>query len=105
LCENKKYGLCPPKIAESGTQSLGHGLCWSGGLTPLTIMTPAKVHFLLAFTMIDQEIKLRLVQTGKKTNSLLFAKAQYCSMLRGQSQFMIYFRLYLELDLVCQTGI
>jgi hypothetical protein len=27
-----------------------------------------------------------------------------CSMLRGQSQFMIYFRLFLELDLVCQTG-
>jgi hypothetical protein len=29
-----------------------------------------------------------------------------CSMLRGQSQFMIviHFRLFLELDLVCQTG-
>jgi hypothetical protein len=27
-----------------------------------------------------------------------------CSMLRRQSQFMIYFRLFLELDLVCQTG-
>jgi hypothetical protein len=29
-----------------------------------------------------------------------------CSMLRGQLQFMviIYFRLYLKLDLVCQTG-
>jgi hypothetical protein len=27
-----------------------------------------------------------------------------CSMLRGQSQFMIYFRLLLELNLVCQTG-
>jgi hypothetical protein len=29
-----------------------------------------------------------------------------CSMLRGQSQFMvvIYFRLFLELNLVCQTG-
>jgi hypothetical protein len=29
-----------------------------------------------------------------------------CCMMRGQSQFMIviYFRLFLELDLVCQTG-
>jgi hypothetical protein len=26
-----------------------------------------------------------------------------CSMLREQSQFMIYFRLFLELNLVCQT--
>jgi hypothetical protein len=26
-----------------------------------------------------------------------------CFMLRGQSQFMIYFGLFLELDLVCQT--
>jgi hypothetical protein len=30
----------------------------------------------------------------------------FCSVLRGQSQIMlvIYFRLFLELDLVCQTG-
>jgi hypothetical protein len=27
-----------------------------------------------------------------------------CSMLREQSQFMIYFRLFLELNLVFQTG-
>jgi hypothetical protein len=27
----KKYGLLPPKIAEYNTQSLGHGLCGSGG--------------------------------------------------------------------------
>jgi hypothetical protein len=29
-----------------------------------------------------------------------------CSMLRGRSQLLvvIYFRLFLELDLVCQTG-
>jgi hypothetical protein len=26
------------------------------------------------------------------------------SMLRGQSQFMIYFTLFLEFVLVCQTG-
>jgi hypothetical protein len=29
--ERKKYGLLPPKIAESDTQSLGHGLCVYGG--------------------------------------------------------------------------
>jgi hypothetical protein len=29
--ERKKYGLLPPKIAESDTMSLGNGLCGSGG--------------------------------------------------------------------------
>jgi hypothetical protein len=29
--ERKKYGLLPPKIAESDHVSLGHGLCGSGG--------------------------------------------------------------------------
>jgi hypothetical protein len=29
--ECKKYGLLPPKIAESDAASLGHGLCRSGG--------------------------------------------------------------------------
>jgi hypothetical protein len=29
--ERKKYGLLPPKIAESDTLSLGYGLCGSGG--------------------------------------------------------------------------
>jgi hypothetical protein len=47
----KKYGLLPPKIAESDSQSLGHGICGSGG--PLTIRTPFKTHSLLALTMID----------------------------------------------------
>jgi hypothetical protein len=28
---SKKYGLLPPKIAESDTVSLGHGMCGSGG--------------------------------------------------------------------------
>jgi hypothetical protein len=51
--ERKKYGMLPPKIAESDTKSLGHGLCGSGGSTPFTIRTPAKTHSLLAFTMID----------------------------------------------------
>jgi hypothetical protein len=29
--ERKKYGLLPPKIAESDPQSLGYGMCGSGG--------------------------------------------------------------------------
>jgi hypothetical protein len=29
--DRKKYGLLPPKIAESDTVSLGHGMCGSGG--------------------------------------------------------------------------
>jgi hypothetical protein len=49
----KKYGLLPPKTAESDTVSLGHGLCGSGGTHPFTIRTPAKTHSLLALTMID----------------------------------------------------
>jgi hypothetical protein len=34
-------------------------------------------------------------------------KTRMCSMIRGQSQlmFVIYFRVFLELDLVSQTGI
>jgi hypothetical protein len=46
-------GLLPPKIAESDTVSLGHGLCGSGGSHLFTIRTPAKTHSLLALTMID----------------------------------------------------
>jgi hypothetical protein len=51
--ECKKYGLLPPKIAQSDTVSLGHGMCGSGGSTPFTIRTPAKTHSMLALTMID----------------------------------------------------
>jgi hypothetical protein len=54
--EHEKYGLIPPKIAESDTVSLGHGMCGSGGTTAFTIRTPAKTHSLLDFlalTMID----------------------------------------------------
>jgi hypothetical protein len=57
----KKYGLLPPKIEESDTQSLGHGLCGSGGTTSFTIRKPAKTHSLLALTMIDPAIIHRLV--------------------------------------------
>jgi hypothetical protein len=49
--KKKKYGLLPPKIAESDTVSLGHGMCGSGG--SIYIRTPAKAHSLLALTMID----------------------------------------------------
>jgi hypothetical protein len=45
--EQKKYGLLPPKIAESDSQYLGHGLWESGGSHPFTIRKPAKTHFLI----------------------------------------------------------
>jgi hypothetical protein len=51
--ERKKHGLLPPKIAESDTVSLDHGLCGSGGTHPLAIRTPSKTHSLLALTTID----------------------------------------------------
>jgi hypothetical protein len=50
---HKKYGFLPPKIADSDTVSLGHGLSGSGGTTLFKIRTPAKIHSLLALTMID----------------------------------------------------
>jgi hypothetical protein len=58
----KKYGLLPPKIAEYNTQSLGYGMCGSGGsiynkdtspntlfssLLALTIIDPATLHWLV----------------------------------------------------------
>jgi hypothetical protein len=56
--ERKKYGLLPPKIAESDTASLGYGLCGSGGsiynkdTSQNTLFVP-----LLALTMIYPAIK------------------------------------------------
>jgi hypothetical protein len=51
--ERKKYGPLPPKIAESDTQSLVHGLCGSGGTSPFTMKKTSKTHSLLTLTMID----------------------------------------------------
>jgi hypothetical protein len=47
----KKYGLLPPKIAESDTVSLSRGLYGSGG--SFIIRTRDKTHFLPVLTMID----------------------------------------------------
>jgi hypothetical protein len=51
----KKYGLLSPKIAESDTVSLVHGLCGSCGYLPFTIRITAKKISLLALKMIDPE--------------------------------------------------
>jgi hypothetical protein len=49
--KRKKYGLLPPKIAESDT---GPWVMVCVDLVgPFTIRTPAKTHSLLALTMID----------------------------------------------------
>jgi hypothetical protein len=52
--ERKKYGLLPPKIAESDTQSLGHGICGSGG--PLTMRAPhsKQTFFSSAFSNLSE---------------------------------------------------
>jgi hypothetical protein len=47
--ERKKYGLLPPKIAESDPWVM---VCVDL-VGPFTIRTPAKTHTLLALTMID----------------------------------------------------
>jgi hypothetical protein len=66
--ERKKYGLLPPKIAESDIVSLGHGLCGSGGTAPFTIRKPAKTNSLLAPTMIDPAINTGWFEIVKATN-------------------------------------
>jgi hypothetical protein len=48
----KKYGLLPPKIAESDILSPWVMVCVDL-VGPFTLRTPAKTHFLLALTMID----------------------------------------------------
>jgi hypothetical protein len=55
--ERKKYGLLPPKIAESDNVPLGHDMCGSGGSiynkdTSQNILSGS----LLALTMIDPEV-------------------------------------------------
>jgi hypothetical protein len=57
--ELEKYGLLPPKIAESDTVSLGHGLCESGGSIYNKDTSQITLHSLLALTMIDPAIKHR----------------------------------------------
>jgi hypothetical protein len=50
----KKYGLLPPKIAESDTVSLGHDLCGSGGsIYNKDISQNTLYLYLLALTIID----------------------------------------------------
>jgi hypothetical protein len=53
-----KYGLFPPKIAESDPWVM---VCVDL-VGPFTIRTPDKILSLLAFKMIDPEIHQRLVQ-------------------------------------------
>jgi hypothetical protein len=53
--ERKKYGLLPPKIAESDTVSLGDGLCGSGGSNYNKDTSQNTLHSLLALTMIDPD--------------------------------------------------
>jgi hypothetical protein len=65
--ERKKYGLLPPKIAESDTISLCHGFVDLVG--PFKVRTPAKSHFLLALTMIDLEINTGWFKIVEATNN------------------------------------
>jgi hypothetical protein len=54
---HKKYVLLPPKLAESDTLSLGHGLCGSvcSIYNKETIQNTLSVH-MLEITKIDPEI-------------------------------------------------
>jgi hypothetical protein len=66
--ERKKYGLLPPKIAESDTVSLGNDLCESGATHPFTIRTLSKTHSLIALSMIDPESNTGWFEIVKATN-------------------------------------
>jgi hypothetical protein len=58
----EKYGLLPPKIAESDTVSLGHGMCGSGGsIHNKDTSQNTLPSLLLALTMIDPAIHHWLV--------------------------------------------
>jgi hypothetical protein len=65
----KKYGLFPPKIAESEIVSLGHGMCGSGGsihnkdISQNTLST-----YMLALTIIDPAINTGWFEIVKATN-------------------------------------
>jgi hypothetical protein len=62
--ERKKYGLLPPKIAESDPWVM---VCVDL-VGPFTIWTPAKTHSLLALTMIDPEINTGWFEIVEATN-------------------------------------
>jgi hypothetical protein len=62
--ERKKYGLLPPKIAESDPWLM---VCVDL-VVPFTIRTPAKTHSLLALTMIDPAIITGWFEIVKATN-------------------------------------
>jgi hypothetical protein len=62
-----KYGMLPPKIAESST--LYPWFMASVDLVgPFTIRTPSKTHSLLALTMIDPEINAGWFEIVEATN-------------------------------------
>jgi hypothetical protein len=67
--ERKKYGLLPPKIAESDTVSLGHGLCGSGGSIYNKDTSQNTLSFsLLVLTMIDPVINTSWFEIFEATN-------------------------------------
>jgi hypothetical protein len=53
--ESKKYGLLPPKIAESDIVSLGHGVCnwWVPSIYNMDTSQNTLSASMLALTMID----------------------------------------------------
>jgi hypothetical protein len=50
---SKKYGLLPPKIAESTLQTLVHGLCGSGGSIYNKDTSQNTLYYMLTLTMVD----------------------------------------------------
>jgi hypothetical protein len=64
--ERMKYGLLPPKIAESDT--IPQFMLCVDLLGPFTIRTPAKTHSLLALTMIDPGTgRIEIVEATNKS--------------------------------------
>jgi hypothetical protein len=70
---HKKYGPLPPKVAESDTVSLAHGLCRSGRTTPFTIRTPAKTP---KHTLFSSACTHNDRSSNKTHDGLIFSKTQ-----------------------------
>jgi hypothetical protein len=84
----KKYGLLPPKIAESAPRFM---VCVDL-VGPFTIITPAKTHSLIAITMIDHATGwFEIVKTtNKSATSIQYLFHNTWLARYPRSQFIVF---------------
>jgi hypothetical protein len=91
--ERKKYGLIPPKIAESDLQSQGHGMCGSGESIYNKDTSQNRLSYsLLALTMIDPATGwFEIVEaTNKSATSIKDLFHNTWSKCYPQPQFIVF---------------